>query len=334
LNGPCPDTLVLRIHAEGELDDPTGRVAQHISGCKACRLLVERARLEEKVLREQLKLDMPAGLHAKVMRALDASSDVRHRSTSRRLRVRRDSDSMAGSFSRKLVPLAISVAILVATGAGVSFLYRHASSVDRTDKTDESPRDVIRRVILPPDAPPSDIANQGSEQAPALAHTPPAIPPKLPEPAAVDTETLASGGTPSLPEPTPATDKHDAPPSAKPPVKPDVERDGVRVLAVLRSGKLTVAGKALAPGDALPEGETVEAGSTPVELESASSAKLVLAPSTKLTVKKGESDEAVFLLASGKVFAKTWGIKPYSIQSADARTTPMGTEFLVAVEAG
>jgi hypothetical protein len=310
--------------AEGELADP--HITLHVSSCETCARLVEQARNEEKVLREQLRAELPRSLHADLMRALDASSDVRRRSQSRR--ARRGSRG-PGSWSG---PVLFSVAVLGLAALGVSQARKNALAPQEEPRAPEPPAKVV-----PAPAPSAPTTSASPVETPPACDPEPVVAPAPtppPEPAPVASE---SNDAPPLelterPQTPPA---QEAPRPADPPAAHEGERPesdpAEATLALVRSGKLTTGGKALAAGDALPEGEVVEVAVLS-ELESVNAAKLVVAAGSKLSVKKGEKGEPVFFLASGKLLARSSGHRHYGVASPDGHATPLGTEFLVAVE--
>jgi hypothetical protein len=380
MSGPCPDSLTLRIFAEGELDG-AARVAEHVAVCSSCRLLVDRARREESVLRETLRAEMPPSLHAEVLRALDrhvgsvgapgevvaavapssakmvsetssetssgasvAGLDARRRGSSRRLVSARGARS---SPARDALLLLASLGLVAATALAVYSSFRHAAVPEGSGDMPSGSAGVSPAVV--PTAPQATEPPVALPAQPATPHEAPARGPTLvpgdlgppssasPDPSAPATED--PGLITKAPAVTPRADESPAPPVQPTPAlpgpnKPDAERPVAELaLAVLRSGKVSSGGKALAAGDVVPEGDAVEVGSL-VELESTDSVKLLVASGSKLSVKRGDRGEPVFFLSSGKVFARSAGKRGYAIASADARTTPLGTEFVVSVELG
>ncbi|HZV00191.1 MAG TPA: FecR domain-containing protein [Planctomycetota bacterium] len=312
----CPDTLTLRIFAEGELDD-SRKVEQHVARCETCRMLVEQARREERVLREQLKVEMPERLHENTIKALDNAA--KRRVSSRRA-------PQAGGSSWRWAGLLMVLAV----GGGVTLALCLPSKTPAPEiKKESAPAQPTETTT-----PPAPVESSSDVAPPTSQSSEPAR-----EPALHDNQiTRAPGGAdPITPPdqvaqvPTPAPETPREAPVTVPPT--EAPKTDAKVLAVVRSGKLSAGGKALALGDALPEGEVVEAGAY-TEVESADTARLLVAAGSKLSVAKGEGGRPVFFVASGKLLASSLGTGRYSVASADARTTPMGTQFLVAVESG
>ena len=338
----CPDTLILRLFAGGELEGVThedGRpvdaaaIEQHVWRCESCATLVERARREDALLRGVLPVEMPPSVHGETLAALDGADSKKHVS-SRRVRIgSRGVRALRGpGRTGALLRLALSLVLLAAAGFAINVAFKNAPAPE--------PQDDSRKPAPPapaapaPKTPSEAVAPPRSEAAPAREPEKPEDPgpiTKLPDPVTPPVETPPAETPPAE---TPQRKDVEGPPGTpRPGPAPVVEREE-RVLAVLRSGKLAALGKTLTVGEALPEGETVEATSSVIELESADSAKILVASGTKLSVAKGEGGVAVFFVASGKLLATTAGTKPYAIASADGRATPHGTSFLVAVEAG
>jgi hypothetical protein len=356
MSAPCPDTLIIRIFAEGELVDPSGRIAQHIAACAACQGLVELARREETILRTQLRLDTPAELHDAILqgtlRALDATPDSRRQASSRRMRVAgratRAGSSSSGSRasgSRSITGPAVALLVSVGLLGATVLVYRNAQTQEPsapapTPAADLPAKPVAQEPARAQESPITSAGKSANDSAPSVApeispprsDTAPARDPEPDDPGSI-AKTLPADPRAEDPKAPDSEPRHDPAPTR--PANGDAERSGGELaLAVVRSGKLTVSGKALALGDAFPEGETVEVGSFAAEVESADSAKLVVASGSKLSVKKGEAGEPVFFLTSGKLLARSSGAKPYAVASADARTIPTGAVFLVAVEPG
>ena len=353
MSTPCPDALVLRIlaEAEGEVGESNARLLQHVGACADCRAIVELARREEAVLRAQLAVDFPAelrdSLHQSTLRALDehpprsasrpaAFEPARRPTSSRRVRVGawRARDAATRSAPDRAGPgvLAISLALLGASALAVVGVSHQLA------QPDARPENAPARTPAEPNPADRKPDPAGAIAAPR-SDTTTVQPPRDGEPA--DPGPIAKAGEtpapPRSPDDAPAADDRPEVAGAPgPTASPDVERPASeRVLAFFRSGKLSTGGKALSAGDPLPEGASFEVAST-TEVESVGAARLVLASGTKLSVKKGESGEPVFVLGEGKLLASSSGSKPYAVASADVRAIPARAsaraQFLFSVD--
>lgn len=342
----CPDPVVLRVLAEGgDLSESNARLAQHVAGCASCRELVELSRREEAVLRAQLgplgQDDLPPGLHESMMRALDAVETPRRVASSRRLRVGplRSRDSRPGAGGA----LALSLALLGAAGLALLFVRSTPEWRPETHETAPArdPGPAPRGPATPGEpAPP----RSGSVSTPTATATPPAPrEDETPDPAQIaraesprppaPEETTSPPQEPPRPDQGPATGPATGPaPLPAPSTEAPRPEGPATLLASVRSGKLSTGGRTLGAGDAVPEGAALEVAST-AEVESEGAARLVLASGSRLSVRKGDAGEPVFLVAEGKALAAAAGSKPFAVASSDVRAVAAhGARFLFSVE--
>jgi hypothetical protein len=165
--------------------------------------------------------------------------------------------------------------------------------------------------VAPPPRPlpPPEDAPPPPPEEPLVQRTPEVPPPEDVVPAPTP--------APALPAPAPA------PGTAR--VEP--------ALAIARAGKLSVQGRALASGETVPVDAVLQNGTTAAVVDLPGRAVVHVAPSARIAVKKGDGGEVVVLVERGQVFARTTEKGGYAIASADVKARPLGTAFLVAVDA-
>lgn len=329
----CGDPLHLRALAEeeGDLEDGSLRaLAEHVRACDACRARVEEYRAEERALRDALVLPAPATLRRSTLRAFDAETAARRPGRP---------PWVALVAAVALGALAVGALALIPTrrenGAGDAGSPPQPavtgpppsspppSSPSPSMPSTPTPSTPTPPTPVPPPAPVAPLPPAPPPQAPVAPPEPP--PPVVAPPAPLP----APPGPERAPPPPPPEELTHAPPPT-PPVATQAT-----VLASLKKGKLQVKGRALAEGEALPEREPLVAA-TLVEVESAGAVALVLAPGTRVSLQASAKGEPDFTLASGKLLARTLAdhTRRYSVATADALLTPLGTSFVVALESG
>lgn len=329
MTDPCPPLDQVRAFAEALSGEPA--LARHVASCPRCQRLVDLARREEAALRQALPADVPKDLLARTLAAVHAERGPSGRAPastpSRRRPAARGREGSRPGALAAIAVLALAVVVLALVLGS-----RHEPA---------------------PGDSPSPEASPAPSAAPSAGPTTPRPGPPAPSPASTPSPTPSPDSPEASPEPTPeaslpapsplpgatpgASPGPEAPPLAASPAPgaspADVVASRGRTLARVRSGKVAVKGRTLAPGDALPENEPVEAQGSVAEVEGEGAVALALAPKTKLTVRAGSSGETVFGLApGGRLLARTTGTAHWTVETPDARVTPLGTELVVAVE--
>lgn len=313
----CPDLATLRAHSESPGADRA--LAGHVAQCARCRRLVDLAQREEAAIRAALPVETPRGLLEKTLAALDAESTPSRR---RPASPRADRSTGAGWLALGAVAFA-ALALLVVLGRGPSSEHEGSDAPNLAATLAPQPSASPRA----PSSSPSPAAPETRPTAePGPEPTPEALVPG-PSPAGPPVEPA-----PESPAATPGPGSTPAPATAPSPGEVVASRG--KTLARVRSGKLAASRRTFAAGDALPEGESLEVQGSAAEVEGVDAVALVLAAHARVTVRAGGSGETVFALAAGsRALARTTGAGKWSVETPDARVTPLGTELVVAVEA-
>jgi ferric-dicitrate binding protein FerR (iron transport regulator) len=311
MSEPCPAPSRLREHVDATREGEPSELAGHVAACARCREAVAAIEAEEEALR-RATFSPPPAARQDALEALRREMRSRRGTSDRPERAPRS----GRTGGRWLV-----VGALVA-GVALLVLCRHGSPPGTEPppvETPPPPPPVVAPEKRPspparPAPPPSSVAPVPSDEQTGPDPLP--APPAPPEPA------------PPAPPPAPEALTGPTPPPAPPPAE-----TVARALAVARSGTLRRGGVAVAAGEALHAGEALEVGSSVAVFEREGAVSVALAPRARFTLSEGEDGGLIVALASGKLFARSLGAKPYAVATRDGVATPRGTEFVVALEA-
>jgi ferric-dicitrate binding protein FerR (iron transport regulator) len=308
----CPGPSLLREHVDATREGAPSELARHVASCVRCQADVAAIAAEEAALRGATFAPPP---EARALALAALGSEMRPGRASGRTRSPRRGEGRGA-------PPWLAVAAVVA-GLGLIVLFLHATGPGPGEPAPSPPPivrpappspPVVRPAPPPPRPAPETSVGPISSEEPRGEETPPApSEPPAPGPTTPPVEPIAGPAAPPAPE-------------APPPVT------AARTLAVARSGTLRRGTAAVAAGDALGAGEAFEAGASVAVIEREGAASIAVAPRARFTL--AERDGALVLsLASGRVFVRSLGEKPYAIATRDGVATPHGTEFVVALDA-